>query len=144
MRYIALCALVAIGAAMFGCQKQEPPAVASEPPIQPAQEPVVIDTMPPVGPAAGMPGGTTGGYTMPPAGTTAKPIPPAPRPVVTVPPKPAATPRTYTVKAGDTFIQIARSVYGDASKYKAIVAANPQVKDPDKDLRPGMVINLPE
>ena len=51
--------------------------------------------------------------------------------------------RTYTVKAGDTLSAIAKQVYGDASQWKKIHAANADlIHDPDK-IQPGWVLQLP-
>ena len=72
-----------------------------------------------------------------------------PAPVVTArpvaEPKPVAAPTQagtmYTIKKGDTFIKIAREVYGNAGRMKDIQAANPGL-DPGK-LRVGQTIVLP-
>lgn len=58
---------------------------------------------------------------------------------------PAAAPEAtfYTVKKGDTLSQIAKSQYGDASKYNAIFEANkPMLDHPDK-IYPGQVLRIP-
>jgi nucleoid-associated protein YgaU len=67
-------------------------------------------------------------------------------PVVIADPAPPAAParessRTHTIAAGETFVSIARAVYGDGKYFKAIVDANPNV-DPGR-LKPGMTIQLP-
>ena len=50
----------------------------------------------------------------------------------------------YTVKSGDTLSGIAKSQYGDGSKYMAIFNANkPMLKDPDK-IYPGQVLRIPQ
>jgi len=55
-----------------------------------------------------------------------------------------AAPRTYEVKKGDSLSKIAKHVYGDAGKWKAIFAANgDQIKDPDK-IYPGQVLTIPD
>ncbi len=78
-------------------------------------------------------------------------VPPEPKPMpeVITPPAspvpatpPAATGGTYIIKKGDTFIKIAREVYGDPSRMKDIVAANPSL-DPRK-LKVGQTIILPD
>ncbi|MDD2710753.1 MAG: LysM peptidoglycan-binding domain-containing protein [Verrucomicrobiae bacterium] len=59
--------------------------------------------------------------------------------------KPAAKPtssRTYTIKKGDGIQSIAERFYGDRSKWREIMAANPNLKDPNR-LSPGQVIRLP-
>ena len=66
---------------------------------------------------------------------------PAPTPV----PDPAkSAPRTYTVVSGDNLSKIAKSIYGDANKWREIYEANTDIiKDPDK-IRPGQVLKIPE
>jgi nucleoid-associated protein YgaU len=52
--------------------------------------------------------------------------------------------RTYTVKSGDTLSQIAKTHYGDASKYNRIFEANRKIlNDPDK-IQPGQVLTIPD
>lgn len=54
-----------------------------------------------------------------------------------------ASGRTYTVKAGDTLSKIAKDVYGDASQWKKIHAANADlISNPDM-IQPGWTLNLP-
>ena len=49
----------------------------------------------------------------------------------------------YTVKKGDTLSAIAKTQYGNASKYPVIFDANkPMLKDPDK-IYPGQVLRIP-
>jgi nucleoid-associated protein YgaU len=56
---------------------------------------------------------------------------------------PADQPKTYTVKAGDNLTKIARQVYGDGNKWKAIYEANrDKIKNPDL-IHPGEVLTLP-
>lgn len=56
----------------------------------------------------------------------------------------AATPQTYTVKAGDTLSKIAKQHLGDANAYMDIFNANKdQLKDPDK-IQPGQVLKMPQ
>jgi len=51
--------------------------------------------------------------------------------------------RSYTVKAGDSLSKIAKDVYGDASQWKKIHAANADlIRDPDK-IQPGWTLTLP-
>lgn len=64
-----------------------------------------------------------------------------PTPVAPAAPASATPGGTYTIQKGDTFIGIARRVYGNEGKFKDIIAANPGV-DPNK-LQVGQVINLP-
>lgn len=49
--------------------------------------------------------------------------------------------RTHVVAQGETFVSIARAVYGDGRYYQSLIDANPSI-DPDK-LKPGMTIQLP-
>jgi nucleoid-associated protein YgaU len=60
-------------------------------------------------------------------------------------PAPAkSAPRTYTVVSGDSLSKIAKSIYGDANKWRKIYEANTDIiKDPDK-IRPGQVLKIPE
>lgn len=54
----------------------------------------------------------------------------------------AAQPRTYTVKAGDTLMSIARELWGDASRWREILDLNAdQVKEPNR-IYPGQVLRL--
>ncbi|MEQ1758227.1 MAG: LysM peptidoglycan-binding domain-containing protein [Vicinamibacterales bacterium] len=56
---------------------------------------------------------------------------------------PAAAPRTYTVKAGDTLSHIAKEHLGNAGAYMKIFELNKdQLTDPDK-IKPGQVLKLP-
>ena len=51
---------------------------------------------------------------------------------------------SYTVKAGDSLSQIARHVYGDGNKWKALWEANKDsVKNPDLT-HPGQVLKIPQ
>jgi nucleoid-associated protein YgaU len=59
------------------------------------------------------------------------------------PAAPAASARTYTVKAGDTFSAIAKEQLGSAGAYMKIFELNKdQLTDPDK-IKPGQVLRLP-
>lgn len=51
-------------------------------------------------------------------------------------------PKTYVVENGDTIISISKKFYDSVKKVKAIQAANPQLKDPNK-IPAGTVIKLP-
>lgn len=48
----------------------------------------------------------------------------------------------YTIQSGDTLSRIALKFYGDSSRYQAIVAANPQITNPDL-IRSGDTIEIP-
>ena len=55
----------------------------------------------------------------------------------------AQSPRTDTVKAGDTLSKIAKENLGDANAYMDIFNANKdQLSDPDK-IKPGQVLKIP-
>jgi nucleoid-associated protein YgaU len=63
------------------------------------------------------------------------------------PPQPAqpAAParRVYVVQQGDSLSQIAKNVYGDASRWREIYEANKDgIKDP-KIIRPGQELRIP-
>lgn len=49
----------------------------------------------------------------------------------------------YTVKSGDTLWAIAKTYYGDGSKWNLIAEANPQIADPDW-IYPGQVFVIPK
>lgn len=56
----------------------------------------------------------------------------------------AAGARSYVVKSGDTLSKIAKEMYGDASQWKKIHAANAaQIKDPDK-IQVGWTLQIPQ
>jgi nucleoid-associated protein YgaU len=52
-----------------------------------------------------------------------------------------ATPRTYTVVAGDTLWAIAERFYGDGNKYQVIAEAS-GIPNPDP-IQPGQVLKIP-
>jgi nucleoid-associated protein YgaU len=53
-------------------------------------------------------------------------------------------PTFYTIKSGDSLSKIAKEVYGDAMKWKALFEANREViKDPDL-IYPGQKIRIPD
>lgn len=70
-------------------------------------------------------------------GSSTAPSAPSPAPA-----KPAV--RTYTVVSGDSLSKIAKSIYGDANKWRKIYEANTDIiKNPDM-IRPGQVLKIPE
>ena len=55
---------------------------------------------------------------------------------------PAASPKTYTVKPGDTLSKIAKMTLGDANAYMRIYELNKdQLKSPD-EIKPGQVLKI--
>lgn len=54
----------------------------------------------------------------------------------------AAKPRSYTVQRGEGIQTIAEKVYGDRSRWREIMRANPSLKDPAR-LRAGQVLVIP-
>ena len=51
--------------------------------------------------------------------------------------------RTYEVQKGDSLWKIAKHVYGDGNKWKAIADANAElIPNPDK-IKPGQVLTIP-
>ena len=62
-----------------------------------------------------------------------------PPPEETYPPEP----RIYVVQQGDTLSQIAKTAYGDATRWREIYEANKdEIKDP-KIIRPGQELRIP-
>ena len=55
---------------------------------------------------------------------------------------PAAAPKTYTVKPGDTLSKIAKMTLGDANAYMRIFEMNKdQLTNPD-EIKPGQVLKI--
>lgn len=52
-------------------------------------------------------------------------------------------PLTYTVRKGDTPEEIARKELGDGRRVKELLALNPEIRDPSRDLKPDMTLKLP-
>lgn len=79
---------------------------------------------------------------------TSPPVPVAvarPKEKKTAGPSPEAAPpapKTYKVQRGDGLQTIARKVYGDRTKWRTILQANPQLKDAE-DLHVGQVLKIP-
>jgi len=139
MRYALITAMLA-GLICVGCK---PPAKAPqstnpdlEAPLAGPIEPIT----PPGAEPAPLPPGTK---PTPPGGPETRPVTDV-KPITPAPPAPLAPAGggTYVIKKGDTFIKIAREVYGDAGRMKDIAAANPSL-DPRK-LRIGQTIILPD
>ncbi|MEW6249119.1 MAG: LysM peptidoglycan-binding domain-containing protein, partial [Planctomycetota bacterium] len=75
--------------------------------------------------------------------------PAAPAPATTPPaaggaPVAAGRPRTHLVRQGETLTSIARTVLGDASKWRQILELNKDKLDRPEDLQAGMSIKLPD
>ena len=68
---------------------------------------------------------------------------PAPAPPAAAPPPKPEQPKTYVVVAGDNLSKIAKAMYGNANKWRAIYEANTDIiKDPDK-IYPGQTLKIP-
>jgi 5'-nucleotidase len=103
---------------------EEPPVEPSEPPAAPAAE------EPPESPDLAAPAPAT-----PPSPAAEEPAPAVETPAVT------GAPGTYTIARGDTLVEIAARLYGDAKKWRVIANANPGL-NPNR-LLIGQVIKLP-
>lgn len=57
--------------------------------------------------------------------------------------KTGATPRTYTVREGDTLASISRKFYKSSGRWKKIRDANKNVIDDPAKLKPGMTLTIP-
>lgn len=69
---------------------------------------------------------------------------PAPQPKPKAAPPAAVDKASYTVRSGDTLARIARDLYGDVAKWRAIFEANRKAIGSDPgDLKPGMKLTLP-
>ena len=75
-------------------------------------------------------------------------VKPEPTPVSATPiPRhqtPAPVPETYKVLPGDTLSKIARTVYGDSSKWEQIYGANMDKMKNENDLKAGQIITIPK
>jgi LysM repeat protein len=129
MTRLMMAALLVGALGLAGCAKKKAaePAGAQIPPNQ--NETV----LPPATPGPAVTPAPAGGAVAPAPTPTAVPATPAGK---------AAAGSTYTIQKGDTIYKIARDKYGSASKAKDILAANPQITDPNK-IQVGQVINLP-
>ncbi len=140
MKRVLITAMLA-GLVCVGCNKPAKGPKIMNPELgAPGTGPVVE----PGGPLAGDP------MPLPPVTGPTPLIRPEMGPVVDVAPIEPAAPEapvapagggTHVIKKGDTFIKIAREVYGDPSKMKDIAAANPGVNP--RKLKIGQIIILP-
>jgi nucleoid-associated protein YgaU len=74
---------------------------------------------------------------------SAKPGLPKAAPKAAAKPVAVAAKATHTVRSGDTLGSIAQKYYGDSSKWKGIVSANPDTLHGSKSLQPGMKLKIP-
>ena len=83
----------------------------------------------------------------PPAEKIEPVVSPDPTPVSTEPiariQTPAPIPETYQVLPGDTLSRIAKTVYGDSSRWKEIYGANLDKMKSENDLKAGQIITIP-
>ncbi len=137
MKYALITAMLA-GFVCVGCTQKAKAPKTMEPEIvapstiepmssTPAPLPPVTAPTPLVGPETG-------------PVTDIAPIAPAPAAPVAAPATAAGG--TYVIKKGDTFIKIAREVYGNPSRMKDIAAANPGTNP--RKLMVGQTIILPD
>ncbi len=128
MRVVS-CLLVIGAVSMFlmvGCQ-QKPP--------DPTPKPVGVQDPLNPGEIAG-----TGDVPPGPVATHGSDIGPVGDPGTVAPP--TGGERTYTVKAHDGLMSIARTQLGNPHRWKEILQLNPDIKDPNQ-LKVGQVIKLP-
>ena len=79
--------------------------------------------------------------TVPPGPGSGTSVAPGPGPRDSTP-LPGSGGRTYTVKAKDGLMSIARTQLGNQHRWKEILALNPDIKDPNH-IKVGQVIKLP-
>lgn len=144
MKYALITAMLA-GLVCVGCNTSKKTVQTGPPEAIPAAPGDTVKPLTPPGGESSAPAPVTSLTSLvppepkPATGVTTPPAPPAPLTPLT---PPATAGGTYTIKKGDTFIKIAREVYGDPSRMKDIAAANPGV-DPRK-LKVGQTIILPD
>jgi len=135
MKYALMTAMLA-GLVCVGCtQKAKTPKTMEPEVVAPGPAEPMTSTpapLPPVTKPTPLVGPETGPVT------DITPI--APAPAAPAPAAPAGG--TYVIKKGDTFIKIAREIYGNPSRMKDIAAANPGVNP--RKLMVGQTIILPD
>lgn len=52
--------------------------------------------------------------------------------------------RTHTVKKGEVLSRISKTYYGTTTKWREIMKANQDLLETDRDLKPGMILVIPE
>jgi len=80
----------------------------------------------------------------PPATTLGAPAPQPSTTNVSIDSASFARPQTYRVRSGDTLVDIARRVYGDARRYLDIYEANRDRLRRPQDLREGLILTIPQ
>lgn len=125
-RTITTLALVAALSFVAGCDNNKKKTGAEVPPPAPAEQAPIAAPLPAPAPAPA------------PMVVEPSPLPPAPAPAARSGAKAGGT---YVVQKGDTLFAISRKVYGNNSKVKDIIAANPGI-DPN-NIKVGQKLNLP-
>jgi nucleoid-associated protein YgaU len=130
MRLVTILVLVSAVSVMFlaGCPNQQKP---TPPPAN-----VGYQTPPPTGEELGgnvPPGTGSGSIVTPPTGD----LGPSAGPVDTT------GARSYTVKAHEGLMGIARSQLGNEHRWQEILKLNPEIQPPDYRLKVGQIIKLP-
>ncbi|MBC8205582.1 MAG: LysM peptidoglycan-binding domain-containing protein [Kiritimatiellales bacterium] len=77
-----------------------------------------------------------------PPAVSSEPTPVSAEPIARIQ-TPAPIPETYKVLPGDTLTRIAKTVYGDSSKWKEIYGANLDKMESENDLKAGQIITIP-
>ncbi|MBX3411353.1 MAG: LysM peptidoglycan-binding domain-containing protein [Pirellulales bacterium] len=107
----------------------------------PVSSPLALPAAAPV--AAPMTEITRPGQAPPPAASLGAPDPSPATTSVSIDSASFTRPQTYRVQAGDTLVDIARRVYGDARRYLDIYNANRDRLQRPQDLREGLILTIP-